>query len=257
VEDGECRQTFAHGSLTVVVLPLDNIEALTASEDGTAKLWQLEDGSCMQTFTGHDNKVESAALSADKTMVLTASEDDGFAKLWHSEEGSWSCTHTLAHHCVESVVLSPDSLLAVTSSSYTDFVRLWRIKDGICLQSLHHPGVSTTRFLVDGAILLTSGGGGTQGSRQSVRLWNVAHGACMRTFDCGHPGDDGAWGCGCVAAFFETESLVLTGLDRGIVKLWCAQDGMCKHTFIHFEQKDPQDDEACTACLRAAVLSDK
>merc|ERR1712196_205923 len=104
-----------------------------------------------------------------------------------------------------------------------------------------------TRFLVDGAILLTSGSGGTQGARQSVRLWSLADGACMRTFDCGHPGDNGEWGIGCVVAFSEAESLVLTGLDLGIVKVWCAQDGTRKHTMSH--NKD-----AGISCLKAAAF---
>ena len=80
---------------------------LTASDDGTAKLWSAETGDCLRTFSGHGRFVKSAAFSADGASVLTASSD-GTAKLWSAETGD--CRRTFSGHgdAVWSAALSGD-----------------------------------------------------------------------------------------------------------------------------------------------------
>ena len=58
---------------------------LTASDDNTAKLWNVETGELIRSFR-HTNWVESAVFSKDGDRVLTAS-DDNTAKLWNAETG--------------------------------------------------------------------------------------------------------------------------------------------------------------------------
>ena len=64
---------------------------LTAARDETAKLWDAESGTCVQTFQGHTGWVNSAIFSPDSNQVLTAS-DDYRAKLWDAESGD--CVQT-------------------------------------------------------------------------------------------------------------------------------------------------------------------
>ena len=52
----------------------------TASNDGTAKLWDLQ-GNCLVTFTGHNDSVWSVSFSPAGNTIATASTD-GTAKLW-------------------------------------------------------------------------------------------------------------------------------------------------------------------------------
>ena len=78
---------------------------LTASADGTAKLWSIETGACTQTFTGHEGDVLKAVFSGDSASVLTASVD-GTAKLWSIVTGT--CTQTFTGH--EDVVRSAAQL---------------------------------------------------------------------------------------------------------------------------------------------------
>ena len=54
---------------------------LTASDDRTAKVWNVDTGECMKTLEGHDGRVMSAVFSADGSLVLTASED-GTCGVW-------------------------------------------------------------------------------------------------------------------------------------------------------------------------------
>jgi WD40 repeat protein len=55
---------------------------VTASADGTARLWNLS-GEELAVLEGHTDWVWSAAFSPDGERLLTAS-DDGTARLWPS-----------------------------------------------------------------------------------------------------------------------------------------------------------------------------
>ena len=75
---------------------------VTASADGTAKLWNAVTGECTMTLRGHDDWVISAVFSLD--IVLTAA-DDGTAKIWNLFTGD--CIQTLgAPYFFESAVLA-------------------------------------------------------------------------------------------------------------------------------------------------------
>merc|ERR1712136_625274 len=81
---------------------------LTASCDGTAKVWSTTSGECSHTFQGHGSHVFSAVFSPDGQQVLTASRDHT-AKVWSAASGE--CLLTLQGHQgpVHSAVFSTDS----------------------------------------------------------------------------------------------------------------------------------------------------
>ena len=54
---------------------------LTASDDGTAGLWDAATGAELAVLRGHEGGIRSAVFDASGTRVLTASED-GTARIW-------------------------------------------------------------------------------------------------------------------------------------------------------------------------------
>lgn len=65
---------------------------ITASADGTARVWQAEDGALLTELRGHPGAVRFAGFGLGRTtgggtMVVTAG-DHGFIRLWdfHREE---------------------------------------------------------------------------------------------------------------------------------------------------------------------------
>jgi WD40 repeat protein len=58
----------------------DGTRILTASDDGTARVWH-PDGGLLTTLEGHNDGVRSAVFSPDGTRILTASNDNT-ARLW-------------------------------------------------------------------------------------------------------------------------------------------------------------------------------
>ena len=60
--------------------------AITTSSDHSAKIWCVEAGRCVRTFTGHTNMVRFAQLSSNFDLVATCSED-GSVKIWTLADG--------------------------------------------------------------------------------------------------------------------------------------------------------------------------
>ena len=64
----------------------DGTKVVTASDDGTARVWETTRGESLVTLIGHEDVVNSAAFSPDGTRVVTAS-DDGTARVWDAVAG--------------------------------------------------------------------------------------------------------------------------------------------------------------------------
>jgi WD40 repeat protein len=63
---------------------------LTASYDGTARLWDAETGALLLTLEGHNGPVYCCAFSPNGTRVVTGSV--GRAGLWDAETGALQMT---------------------------------------------------------------------------------------------------------------------------------------------------------------------
>ena len=65
----------------------DGARIVTASDDGTARLWDAASGAEIAVLRGHESVVWSAAFSPDGKRIVTAS-DDGTARLWDANDGA-------------------------------------------------------------------------------------------------------------------------------------------------------------------------
>ena len=48
---------------------------LSGSKDCTMNIWDVTDGRCCQTFTGHEGNVKSVAFSPDEDQIISGSRD--------------------------------------------------------------------------------------------------------------------------------------------------------------------------------------
>ena len=189
---------------------------VTASNDGTAKLWSSISGECLRTLEGHEAGLEGAALSQDGDLVATASLD-GTAKVWSSTSGD--CLRTLDGHgdALTSVAFSPIGELVVTTS-HDWTAKLWSSTSGKCLRTLegHDGPLWHAAFSPDGELVATASNDCT------ARLWSSTSEKCLILE--GH-----GWEV-MSAAFSPDGELVVTGSEDGTAKLWSSTSGYCLRT---------------------------
>jgi len=111
------------GSVWSATFSPDGRLVVTASQDGTARLWQTSTGERVAVM-GHKGEVLSAAFSPDGAYLVTASAD-GTARLWDASTGEG--LFTLRGHTAEvfSAAWSPDGVRVVTAGG-DGKARIWQ-----------------------------------------------------------------------------------------------------------------------------------
>jgi WD40 repeat protein len=194
----------------------DGKYVLTASDDGTPKLWDAATGALVRTFSGHTNIVRSVAFSPDGNYVLTGGLDDT-ARLWDAATGAE--VYTFEHASwVYSVAFSPDGKYVLTGTSNAT---LWDTATGVLVRTFTGVanGAIGVAFSPDGSYLLTGSLG-----QQTAMMWDVTSGALVRTFS-GHTDSVDA------VAFSPDGKVVLTGSSDRTAKLWDATSSAAVRTF--------------------------
>ena len=83
----EIRTLVGHsGEVTACAVLPDGRRALSASEDRTLRLWDLETGRTLATLEGHSGRVTACAVLPDGRRALSASLDRTL-RLWDLETG--------------------------------------------------------------------------------------------------------------------------------------------------------------------------
>ncbi|MEP7284182.1 MAG: TIR domain-containing protein [Chloroflexota bacterium] len=102
----------------------DGKTVATGHQDGTVRLWQVDNGGMLRTFLGHTNIINSVAFSPDGKLIATGSVDHT-ARLWDVTTGK--VVRLLEGHVsqVSSVAFSPDGKTVITGSY--DRVRIWNV----------------------------------------------------------------------------------------------------------------------------------
>lgn len=92
------------GAVNTAEFSSNGESAVTASEDGTARIWNVRTGKSMATLQGHEANVHTACFSPDGQLVVTAS-DDATARVWDVRTGK---TVAIFESHTEAVVASND-----------------------------------------------------------------------------------------------------------------------------------------------------
>jgi hypothetical protein len=114
----------------------DGTTVVTASQDGTARVWDTRTGRQRALLSGHDWHVVGAELSADGSIALTASSDNT-ARLWNAASGRQ--LHVLRGH--QGIVTSARFVHGgrrVLTTSWDGTARLWDAQTGASLRVLQH-----------------------------------------------------------------------------------------------------------------------
>ena len=102
------------------VFSRDGSRIVTASDEGTARLWDAAAGKEIAVMRGHEGAVDFAAFSPHGSRIITTSADR--ARLWDMATGKEIAV--LHENAVSSAAFSPDGSRIVTVSK-ENAARLW------------------------------------------------------------------------------------------------------------------------------------
>lgn len=154
----------------------DSSTLTTASNDGTARIWNAATGAPIALLKGHSAGLTAVAYSPNGRQIATASRDHT-ARIWNSSSGAVIATLQGHRADLTMVTFSPDGKLLATASD-DKTARLWRSDTGAPVATLsgHRDSVWWVSFSPDGKLIAT-------GSKdKTVRLWDIPTGAQRATF---------------------------------------------------------------------------
>jgi len=222
------------GPSSLVCLP-DSKRVLSGG-DRSVKLWDIESGKCLRTYTGHKIRVNAVDISPDGRYALsgggsiTAQGDhpkkDNTVRLWDIESGS--CLFSFNEHtrAVNTVAFSPDGKYALSGSD-DHTLCMWDLQKKICLRTFegHTRGVLCLAFSPDGKYALSGGDDSLRAlGDSSLRLWDLKTGTCMHIFE-GHQ-----FGVSAVRFLKEGKQAISASKD-GTLKLWNIKERSCEKTY--------------------------
>lgn len=184
----------------------DDQLVLTASSDGTVRLWDVDSGTHRATLEGHDGIVTDAAFSPDGAQVASVSAG-GVAAVWNTTDGTLRHSLTDVGGRLSRVEFSGDGHRILTASRFA--VSLWDAVSGEFLREVDQVSslLSVVDFLPDDSVILT----GTSGQVRftSSRTGDILNKVSITDF-------------GNVSAVFSQDgfTFVLASAASEIAKVW-------------------------------------
>ncbi len=188
-------------TITAARFSPDGTQIITASKDGTGRIWSATSGRLRHLLSGHDWHLADAAFSPTGRHALTASSDTT-ARLWDTATGKE--IHRLGHDGVVTRASFTADGRRIVTTSWDGFVRIWDAATGRMLHKLAQPGGLTVAAASrDGRLLATAADDG------GVVVWDAESGQSVRKLD-----DAGAHGLFFTA---DNQRLVVLSWGKGLM----------------------------------------
>jgi len=194
----------------------DGGRVVTASSEGTARVWDAATGKELAVLRGHQDTLLSAAFSGNGRRVLTVSADQT-VRVWDAATGQ-ELAALRGHEAVWSAAFGGDGRrVLIVSADKT--ARVWDAVTGQELVVLRgHEAVWSAAFGGDGRRVLTAS------DDKTVRVWDAATGQELAVLR-GH--ERSVWS----AAFSGDGRRVVTASDDKTARVWDAVTGQALVVF--------------------------
>lgn len=205
-----------HDKVVFSIFNQDGNRILTASHDGTARLWDSINGQHILTLNGHNQTLKYAQFSSDGSWAFTIDIDD-ILIIWDLVTGKELNRLTLKHQLItryepESIIIDPKGEKLVSVSD--DGIVLWNMVAGTDPHQLvgHTWVVYTAMFNPQGDKIVTASGDGT------ARIWDAFTGEQLFVLE-GHTGPVYS------ARFSPDGARIVTNSRDQTVRFWDANKG--------------------------------
>lgn len=134
------------GRVSKVCISSDKSFLVVGYQDGTIKIWDIENAKCLHSLEGHSfgalqgrpHGIINMLISKDNKLLVTTSIDNT-VRVWNTETGELlTCLNKEKHldfsDSMLGIALSDDNNIVVTGSLLQD-IKIWDLKTGVCLKS--------------------------------------------------------------------------------------------------------------------------
>lgn len=219
INPSHVKQIFSLGHNGLIVDFVVNSScdlALTASEDQTLRLWEIDTGKCLQVMEGHDSPILCVAWCPDGDHAISCSSDETI-RYWNVKTGE--CLQVMHGHTsnIYSLACSSDGVHAVSGSS-DETIHVWNIQTGRCLKVLkgHTDMIDCLTFSPDGDRIASGS------SDNTIRIWERSTGECVKVLK-GHRVDVVS------IAWSPNGAYILSGSCDNTMRLWDVNTEDCVH----------------------------
>lgn len=178
--NSEQQHSLGHtGPVRRVAVITNTNQSLSASEDKTLRLWNLETGEILRVFEGHTAGVRGIAILREGQYALSTSVDKTL-RLWDLDTGETLRVFEGHTSGVRDVAVLPDET-RILSASDDKTLRLWDLETGKTLRIFegHTARVNSVLILPGGRQVLSGAYDNT------IRLWDLDTGTTLRILE-GH-----------------------------------------------------------------------
>ena len=148
--------------------PTDPKILVSASQDKTARIWDIPEGKMKFEMKGHTDIVDTIAFSPDGKSLATAGADKA-VKLWNPADGKELKALGVHDGSVYAVAFSPDGkLLASAGAGKDNLVKVWDVKEQKELTQLKgHEQPVTAVVFADNDVIVTAS------MDRTIRTWTT------------------------------------------------------------------------------------
>jgi len=215
------RELVGHrGAVNACVVTADGQRVISAGDDGTLKVWNLENGRVIATLVGHASWVSACAVTADGRVVVSASGDRRL-KVWNLDSGRALATLEGQVYPVNACAVTADGQRLVSASAdgapdgkRDGIVKVWDLENRRVLATLkaHADWVKACAITADGRYVVSAS------SDRMLKVWQWESGRELARLQ-GHDGKVN--GCAITA---DGRRVVSASYD-GLLKVWDLESG--------------------------------
>lgn len=183
---------------------------LSASSDGTVRLWNLETWCCMTVFRGHSGPVWKVQWGPFGHYFATGCRD-GVVRIFTQDQITSRRDGVGHDSSISAIAWHPNGTYVFSASDHIDrSIRMWSVATGECVRVLtgHLDDISAMACAPNGKLLVSADWSG------KIFYWNLEKGELIKKSR-GH----GKTGILSLSFSAESTALVSGGLD-GTVRIW-------------------------------------
>ena len=172
-------QFAAHtGTVDALAFNADGSLLASASDDGTVRVWSMDDMRHVQTLSWPEASAHVLAWSPDGRLLAT-SDGASIIELWRTDD--WRVERSIQAdvESVHSLAFSPDSQTLAAGGRWA-FIKVWNVGDGRSAGEFqgHSDDVNGVIYSADGRYIVSASGstdGPKGGTDSAVHLWSVRY----------------------------------------------------------------------------------